>query len=91
MRIGAIANTVRRRQKAKHGIPRTPSEEELELLKKKDHTANEFNTIDIRENTKEKLRFRKLPWALWGLAGGFIAGALFLLGYSYFSGFSKGG
>ncbi len=90
MRIGAIANSVRKRQNAKNGVKkRTPSEEELDLLKKTDHT--EISNIDIRENTKEKLVFKKFPWALWGLAGAFLAGALFLLGWSYFSGFTKGG
>lgn len=91
MRIGAIATTVNRRRREKGGgaKKRTPSEEELELLKKREHTA--IQNIDIRENTREKLVFKKFPWALWGLAGGFLAGALFLLAYSYLSGFSKGG
>ena len=89
MRIGAIASSVKRRRDAKGVKKRSPSEEELDLLKKKDHTKVE--TLDIRENTKNRLMFRKLPWALWLLAGGFIAGALFLLGYSYFGDFTKGG
>ena len=89
MRIGAIAHSVNKRRREKNEKKRSPSEEELELLKKKDHTAIE--NIDIRENTKEKLVFKKFPWALWGLAGGFLAGALFLLAYSYFSEFTKGG
>ena len=89
MRIGAIAHSVNKRRREKNEKKRSPSEEELELLKKKDHTSIE--NIDIRENTKEKLVFKKFPWALWGLAGGFLAGALFLLAYSYFSEFTKGG
>ena len=89
MRIGAIANSVNRRRREKNATKRSPSEEELELLKKKDHTN--IQNIDIRENTKEKLVFKKFPWALWGLAGGFLAGALFLLAYSYFGEFTKGG
>lgn len=89
MRIGAIAASAKKRRDAKGVRKRTPSEEELDLLKRQDHTKVE--TLDIRENTKGRLTFRKLPWALWLLAGGFIAGALFLLGYSYLSGFTKGG
>ena len=89
MRIGAIASSVKKRREAKGAKKRNPEEEELELLKKRDHTKVE--TLDIRENTKNRLMFRKLPWALWLLAGAFIAGALFLLGYSYFSEFTKGG
>ena len=39
MRIGAIASTVNKRRREKGAVKRSPSEEELELLKKKDHTA----------------------------------------------------
>ena len=58
IKIGAIASSLN--QKGKKTRKRSPSEEEVELLKKQEHT--EITDIDIRENSKTKLRFRKMPW-----------------------------
>ena len=80
MKIGAVAAGLRNRGKDKR--KRSPSEEELEQLKKQEHTA--ITDIDVRENTKTKLRFRKLPWSEWLLGLAFLAGAGFILGYLHF-------
>ena len=58
IKIGAIASSLN--NKGKKPRKRSPSEEEVELLKKQEHT--EIQDIDIRENSKQKLRFRKMPW-----------------------------
>ena len=52
-------------------------------MQKQSHT--EIADIDIRENSKEKLRFRKLPWTEWFLALAFLSGALFLLFFIHFN------
>lgn len=39
---------------------RSDSEEEVTLLMNQEHT--EIADIDIRENSKQRLRFRKMPW-----------------------------
>ena len=86
-RIGAVA--ARMNAKNRKQRQRTPSEEEADLLRRKDH--KDIEDIDIRENTSSRLKFRKLPWSEWGLALAFIAGALFLLGMMYFKEWKKGG
>ena len=58
IKIGAIAASLN--GKDKKSRRRSPSEEEVEELKKQEHT--EITDIDIRENSKSKLRFRKMPW-----------------------------
>lgn len=78
LRIGALAAGIKNGSKRK----RSPSEEELEQLKKVQHTA--IADIDIRENTKTKLRFRKLPWTEWFLALAFLLGAAFIFGYLHY-------
>eukprot|EP00354_Favella_ehrenbergii_P012497 CAMPEP_0170455036 /NCGR_PEP_ID=MMETSP0123-20130129/3102_1 /TAXON_ID=182087 /ORGANISM="Favella ehrenbergii, Strain Fehren 1" /LENGTH=123 /DNA_ID=CAMNT_0010717975 /DNA_START=6 /DNA_END=377 /DNA_ORIENTATION=+ len=60
IKIGAIAASLKSKDKAKKPRKRSPSEEEVEMLKKQEHT--EIQDIDIRENSKQKLRFRKMPW-----------------------------
>jgi len=80
MRIGAVAASLKQHNKGKRR--RSPSEEELEHLKKKEHTH--ITDIDIRENTKTMLRFRKLPWTEWLLGICFLAGAIFIFGYLHF-------
>ena len=73
-RIGAVAARINSKNRRKK---RSPSEEETDLLKRKDH--KDIEDIDIRENTSTRLKFRKLPWSEWALGAAFIAGALFLI------------
>ena len=83
MRLGAVAAGIRK--KSQGGLQkrrRSPSEEEMDLVQKGEHTA--ISDIDIRENTKEKLRFRKLPWTEWLLGLAFLAGAIFIFGYLHY-------
>ena len=61
----------------------------MDLLKTKEH--DQIEDIDIRENSRTRLKFRKMPWSEWLLALAFIAGALFLLGMMYFKNWKKGG
>ena len=74
MRIGAIAAGIKQRDGQPRKRKRTPSEDEVELYKKQDHTV--IKDIDIRENSKTRLRFRKLPWTELILTGFFWGGAL---------------
>ena len=67
-RIGAIIMSKRKNGQRR----RRPSEEELDRLKEYDQRAIE--DMDIRENTINKLRFRKIPWPIW------IMGLMFTLG-----------
>ena len=80
MRLGAVAAGIRKKGEGKTRR-RSPSEEEVELFQKQNHT--EISDIDIRENTKAKLRFRKLPWTEWLLGLAFLGGALFIFVYIY--------
>lgn len=75
LRIGAVAAGIRNHNKGKPR-KRSRSDEELELLKKQERTV--ITDIDIRENTKTKLRFRKLPWTEWFMCAAFLAGAIFI-------------
>ena len=71
-RIGAVVMARRKRD----GRPRRRrSEEELDQLKQEDQEAIE--DIDIRENKKFRLYFRKIPWAHW------IMGVLFEMGFIF--------
>jgi len=56
-------------------------EEQIKLLEEKDHT--QITDVDIRKNTKEVLKFTKLPWTEWmfGIGFGLAAGLLFYLIY----------
>ena len=81
MRLGAVAAGIRQKG-GKGARRRSPSEEEVELYQKNDHT--DITDIDIRENTKQKLRFRKLPWTEWLLGLAFLAGAAFIFGFLHF-------
>ena len=74
MRIGAIAAGIKQRDGQPRKRKRTPSEDEVELYKKQDHTV--IKDIYIRENSKTRLRFRKLPWTELILTGFFWGGAL---------------
>ena len=76
IRLGALATQLKKKANGKKRRKRTPSEEEVESLKKKSHTAIE--DIDIRENSKNRLRFRKMPWTEVGLALFFWGGALII-------------
>ena len=87
MKIGAIAAGIRQKEKGVVRRRRSPSEEELASMTKKEHTA--ISDIDIRENTKTRLRFRKLPWTEWLLGLAFLAGLLFILGFLHFNNVSK--
>ena len=79
IKIGARSEqdgkTVKRRKERK----RSASEEEVSLLKDKEHT--EIADIDIRENTKQRIRFRKLPWAELILTIVFLGAALAIFIY----------
>ena len=86
-RIGAVAS--RLRAKNRGARKRTPSEEEVAILKTKRH--QEIEDIDIRENTRARLKFRKLPWSEWGLALAFLAGIAFLAFMIYTKEWKKGG
>ena len=59
----------------------------MALYQKQDHTT--ISDVDIRENTKRKLRFRKLPWTEWLLAAAFLGGAIFIFVYIYLKDVSK--
>ena len=75
IRIGAIAASLNKRgENGKRRRKRTESEEEVERLKIREHT--EIADIDIRENSRERLRFRKMPWIEVTLTMMFWAGAL---------------
>ena len=50
---------------------------EVERLAALDH--QEIEDVDIRENTKSKLRFRKMPWEEWAYFAGFGSIALFFV------------
>ena len=82
MRLGAVAAGIRSRGDKKGARRRSPSEEEVELYQKQNHT--EISDIDIRENSKTKLRFRKLPWTEWLLGLAFFGGALFIFLFLHF-------
>ena len=86
MRVGAVAARINASRKKRR---RSPSEEEMDLIKMKQH--DQIEDIDIRENTKTRLKFRKLPWSEWFLGLAFILGALFLLGMMYYKNWKKGG
>lgn len=76
MRIGALAAGLKQKDGQPRRRKRTPSEDEVELFKTKEHT--EISDIDIRENSKTRLRFRKLPWTELILTGVFWGGALII-------------
>jgi hypothetical protein len=80
MKIGAIASRIRASNKRKMPTRhRSASEDELMDLKLKQQ--EDITDIDIRENTKKRLKYRKLPWTEWLLALAFILGGLVLLAY----------
>ena len=83
-RIGAIIMSKRRNGQRR----RRPSEEELDRLKEYDCTnlfKNNFvaeraiEDMDIRENTLNKLRFRKIPWPLWIMGSMFMMAGFFCI------------
>lgn len=82
MRLGAVAAGIRSKNGKGGSRRRSPSEEEVELFQRQNHT--EISDIDIRENSKTKLRFRKLPWTEWLLGLAFFAGALFIFIFLHF-------
>ena len=80
MELGAVQAGIKQRSsKEKTPRQRTPSEEEATLMVKTPHT--DIQDIDIRENTKTKLRFRKLPWTEWLVGLGLLVGAGLCYGY----------
>eukprot|EP00347_Sterkiella_histriomuscorum_P007295 403349505 len=72
-RIGAIV--MARRKKGERR--RRPSEDEIEMLKQCDHRVIE--DLDIKENSKAKLRFRKFPWIFWIMGALFLSGGFFCI------------
>ena len=68
-------------KKQKRTRKRSASEEEAELLKSCEHT--EIADIDIRENSKSRIRFRKMPWCELSMVIIFWAGAIGFLLYMY--------
>lgn len=83
IRIGAIAASLKQKSDRGKKIPRkrSPSEEEVENLKTQPHT--EFADIDIRENSNERLRFRKLPWVEFAFTMMFWGGAIAIIAFLY--------
>ena len=80
-RMGAIIYAKRKHQLK--GIRRRRSEEELDKIKATECklyisllVETEIKDIDIKENTKKKLVFRKFPWAAWIMGLIFLGGAL---------------
>lgn len=82
-RLGAIYAAIKKRtQKGP-----TKAQQELESWQRSDHT--QIKDIDIRENTKTKLKFRKLPWAEFMISTMALLSALFLVCFMKVHGFEE--